>query len=168
MNNNTSEGYLKISVTEAGGTIPIENALVVISEYTGETEAENAGEVLYSLRTNEGGLTPTVPLPAPPAVESMRPGAAQPYSVYNVTVTYDGYYPIEGVGVPVFSGITAIQPFNMIPLSEAGKNSGVDFGRYIIFETPDTQSLQPGGLQREDIGNKNGTVSGGIMQGGQE
>lgn len=168
MNNNTSEGSLRISVTEAGGTLPLSDALVVITEYTDEKNPETAGEVLYSLRTDEGGLTPTVSLPTPPAVESMRPGAVQPYAIYNVTVTYDGYYPIEGVGVPVFSGITSIQPFNMIPLSDKGMNSGSDFGRYIIFETPDTQSLQPGGLQREDIGNKNGTVSGGIMQGGQE
>jgi hypothetical protein len=32
----------------------------------------------------------------------------------------------------------------------------------MIYEFPDTESLQPGGVQREDIGNQNGTVTGGV------
>ena len=164
MNSNSGEGYLKIRVTEAGGALPLKDAMVIISEYTRDENDVDAGEVLYSLRTDEGGLTPTIALPAPPSSESMSPGAYQPYSIYNVFVMLDGYVPVEGVGVPIFSGVTAIQPINMVPVSEKGGISGGSEGRVMIYETPDTQSLQPGGLQREDIGNQNGTITGGKMQ----
>ncbi len=170
MNNNgyTSEGYLKVRVTEANGTIPVENAVVTVSEYTanpGEaTETGETGDIIYSLRTNSGGLTETVTLPTPPAADSENPGAYQPYAVYNVTVDYPGFYSVTGVGVPIFPGVIAVQPVNLMPISEEGTMSGEVGRRMMIFETPDVQSLQPGGLMREDIGNQNGTVSGGMMQ----
>lgn len=154
-------GYLKIRATSAGGALPVEGAVVRISEYT----PEGNGEVLYSLRTNGGGLTETVALGAPPAVESMMPGAARPYSIYNVSVTKDGYYPVESIAVPIFSGIVAVQPIAMIPLTEEESVAGAEDG-VMIYETPDTESLQPGGLTREDIGNENGGVSGRPVGGG--
>lgn len=122
MNNDTEKGYLKISVTEAGGTIPIKGALVVITEY-GDDDGES-GNVLYSLTTDNGGYTPTVALDAPVKSESMMPGAYQPYALYNINVVFDGYYPVESVGVPVFAGVTSIQPINLLPLSEKASIAG--------------------------------------------
>ena len=150
----TGRGFLRIRVTRAGGALPVEGAEVVISDYEPSDESGEGGEVLFRLTTGEGGLTQTVMLPAPSAGESLRPGAAQPYALYNVNLTYDGYYPVEGVGVPVFDRIVAVQPFELTPMG-AGR-SGM-----MIYETPDSQSLQPGGLKREDIGNRNGMISGG-------
>lgn len=154
-------GYLKIRATSAGGSLPVEGAVVRINEYTPEGD----GEILYSIRTNEGGLTETVALGAPPAIESMMPGAARPYSIYNVTATKDGYYPVESVAVPIFERIVAVQPINMIPITEEESIAGAEEG-IMIYETPDTESLQPGGLTREDIGNENGGVSGRADMGG--
>lgn len=148
-------GYLKIRATSAGGALPVEGALVRISEYS----PEGSGAVLYSLRTNDGGLTETVSLGAPPARESMMPGAARPYAVYNVTVTKDGYYPVESVAVPIFERIVAVQPIGMVPITEEESIAGAEDG-VMIYETPDIESLQPGGVTREDIGNENGGVSG--------
>ncbi len=166
MNNGyTSEGYLKVRVTEANGTIPIENAVVTISDYTADPgETTGSGDIIFSLRTNSGGLTETVTLPTPPVAESASPGTYQPYAVYNVTVDYPGYYSVTGVGVPIFPGVIAVQPVNLMPISEAGILSGEVGRRMMIFETPDAQSLQPGVLLRVYIVNKNGTVSGGMMQ----
>ena len=154
-------GYLKIRATSTGGALPVEGAVVRINEYT----PQGNGNVLYSLRTNEGGLTETVSLGAPPAAESMMPGAARPYSIYNVTVTKDGYYPVESVAVPIFERIVAVQPINMIPITEEESIAGAEDG-VMIYETPDTESLQPGGLTREDIGSENGGVSGRASAGG--
>ncbi len=165
MENQTGTGYLKVRVTTVGRTIPISGAIVKITEYSRET-TENAGnsadvgETLYSLRTDESGLTQTVSLPAPPASDSMKPGDPLPYALYNVYVTYDGYYPVEGVGVPIFDNIVAVQPIMLIPLSEAEQIAGANGDRIMIYETPSPDSLKPGGLQREDIGNQNGTISG--------
>lgn len=155
------EGYLRVNVTEVGGTIPIEGATVIITEYNDESGEDSAGAVLHVLRTDEGGLTQTVALPAPSSGESLRPGSAQPYSLYNVTVLYEGYYPIEGVGVPVFEGVTSLQPFNLIPNGAGSDGAGtVDHGRVMIYENPSSSSLSPGGAEREDIGNRNGLPSG--------
>lgn len=149
-------GYLRVRVT--AGDLPAEGANVTVTEYP---EGEGGGELLYSLRTDENGLTPPLELSAPPADESLTPGFLQPYSVYNVSVELDGYYPVEGVGVPVFENITAIQPFRLLPVLE-----GERYERVMIYETPDSESLRPNG-GREDIGNGNGTLTGGVRSGGE-
>ena len=69
---------------------------------------------------------------------------------------------MEGVGIPIFDRITAVQPIALLPYTEEDRIAGADNGRVMIYETPDTESLQPGGGQREDIGNRNGTVTGGV------
>ena len=150
-------GYQRIFVTEANGTIPIPGALVLVTDYA----EEGGGDAIYSLRTNEDGLTPTVALPAPDARESRSPGTERPYALYGVYVDAEGYYPAELVGVPVFAGVVSLQPVNLIPLSEADAMPGAP-SRYALYETPDVESLQPGGLRREDIGGDNGILSGGV------
>ena len=97
-----------------------------------------------------------------------RPGSAQPNAVYNVTVTYDGYYPVEGVGVPVFDRIVAVQPVNLIPLSEADTIAGAQGDRIMIYETQTGSSLRPGGADREEIGNENGSITGSRQQNSRE
>jgi len=154
----TGMGRLRIRVTEAGGVLPVEGAVVTVSEYVNGGD----GELLYSLRTDNGGLTETMTLPAPPASDSMKPGAARPYALYNIDVSYPGYYPVENVAVPVFDRITAVQPVNLLPLSEKDRLADAEDGRVMIYETPDNQSLQPGGVMREDVGGNNGSISGGV------
>lgn len=152
----SGKGYLKVRVTSVGEALPVKDALVVIREYKNDDE----GDVLYSLRTDIGGLTETVALSAPPAGDSLKPGGVKPYATYNIYVTKDGYYTVENVAVPVFENIVAVQSVNMIPLTEEDGIAGGSNGQIIIYETPEAESLQPGGLQREDIGNKNGQISG--------
>ena len=123
-------GFLRIRVTEVNGSLPIENAIVTISDYNDD----GMGELLYSLRTDSGGLTPTVSLPAPPASESMKPGSTQPYSLYNVSVNTPGYYTVENIGIMVFDNVVAIQPVNLIPLSEAESIAGAENGNIVIIE----------------------------------
>ena len=154
----TGMGRLRIRVTEAGGALPVEGAVVTIAEY----EDGGDGELLYSLRTDSGGLTETVTLPAPPASDSLKPGASRPYALYNVDISYPGYYPVENVAIPVFDRITAVQPVNLLPLSEQDRLAGAENNRVMIYETPDTQSLQPGGVMREDVGSGNGSITGGV------
>ena len=47
----------------------------------------------------------------------------------------------------------------MVPITEEESIAGAEDG-VMIYETPDNESLQPGGVTREDIGNENGGVSG--------
>ncbi len=109
------EGLLIIRATGGNGAFPIEGAIVNISGRNGFDEGNG---VIYSLRTDQSGLTEAVALPAPAGSISLSPGSGvQPYSVYDITVTKNGYLDAENAGVQIFDGITAIQTFDMIPMS---------------------------------------------------
>ena len=117
------EGKLVIRVTGGNGAFPIENAVVNVSGRNSEDEGNG---VIYSLRTDESGLTETVVLPAPIGSLSLTPQSGiRPYSVYDITVTKSGYLDSENAGVQIFDGITAIQTFDMIPLQarQSGKRT---------------------------------------------
>ena len=118
MTNSTSAGdvgYLRLKVTSASGTVPVPDATVYI--YT-DPDDESEGRLLFTLVTDVDGLTEAVTLPTPPLSESFSPTYPKPYSTYNIFVTKDGFYPAEGRTVPLFPGITSIQPVNLVPLSE--------------------------------------------------
>lgn len=133
--NEEGRGFLRIRVLSAGGALPVEGAVVLISDYNGE---DSEGTLLYSLRTDEGGLTQTASLPAPPSLASQSPGNGQPYSLYNVTVMKEGYYTVENIGVMVFDEVVAIQPVNLLPLSENDEIAGVQNGKVTIIENRNT------------------------------
>ncbi|MBO5110685.1 MAG: hypothetical protein J6D21_08205 [Clostridia bacterium] len=110
-------GRLLVTVTTALGALPLEGAQVLI--YGTEGEAENQ-YVLYSLRTDATGQTPRVLLPTVAEGLSEVPGQLTPYTTYSVTVRKDGYYYAEENEVPIFEGVTSIQPMDLIPLAEYG------------------------------------------------
>ena len=114
MNKNTeSIGFLIAEVRTANGAIPIEGARV----YIYESREEESG-VIYSLRTDKSGMTEKVALDAKSKELSRVPGNEQPFTIYNITATADGYYSSDKSRVPIFEGVTSILPFNLIPLGE--------------------------------------------------
>ena len=115
MNNSNTEniGYLVVRVSTARGAIPLEDATVSIR---GTTEASS--DIIYSLETNESGLTPRLPLPTPPRENSLSPSQDTPYSLWSISVFKKGYVSASYEGVPVYSGITSIQSAELVPLSE--------------------------------------------------
>ena len=49
---------------------------------------------------------------------STSPGASEaPYSVYNAEISKYGFYPKRIDNIPIFNGISAVLPIEMIPLS---------------------------------------------------
>lgn len=104
-----SQGFLRIWVTAAGGTLPLPGVPVRIS-----TED---GTLLHVLRTGESGLTPTIALPTPPASDSFTPGT-KPYTSYQVSVDTQGYTPVSLLSVPIFDGITSVQPVALLPVTD--------------------------------------------------
>ena len=124
----TEIGYLTIRVSTARGAIPLEAAAVNIRG----GDIEQSG-VIYSLTTNADGVTPTVSLPTPPRSSSEAPQDTSPaYAVYNIDVFADGYAPAFFHNVPVFSGITSVQPAVLRPNIE----NGVANQAQNITETP--------------------------------
>lgn len=109
-NENTEYGYLKVSVKTGNGGLPIENAVVTVSEVTDGKE-----NVLKILKTNESGSIETIQLPAPKNSFGSQPKDYENYSKYNVSVYYEGFFREASVNVPIFADITSIQTFYLIP-----------------------------------------------------
>ena len=104
----SGNGYIKIRVTTVGGTVPAAGASVKITDKIG-------GDMLYDLRTNMGGVTPTVMLPAPRETESLTPGAVRPYGIYDIRIIKEGYIPVELTDVPIFDRVTSVQSVDLLP-----------------------------------------------------
>ncbi len=137
MNGDTSkrgQGYLRVLVRAGGGTIPISDAMVLVY---GTDRAGGNTDVLFSLRTDEDGITATVPLAAPPAAESMTPGYPEPFGRYNVTVQKTGYGTVENINVPIFDGVVSTQPVGLVPLSEFETDAD---GIRKVYESPEGQN----------------------------
>ena len=152
-------GWLRVFVTEVNGTIPVAGAFVTVSEYEPGTE----GDVIRILLTGRDGLTETVGLRTPPASDSASPGEESPGALYAVRVRKAGYYPVEAAGVPVFAGVVSLQTVDLQPIGALAGEFAAN--QVLIYETPGTESLEPGGLNREDVGSRNGILSGGVVPG---
>ena len=116
-------GYLVVQVTTARGAIPLEGAQVSILTYEPldpPPDDPTDGTAVALLTTDRDGNTPTIRLPSPPCSNSQSPDAGRPYALYQCTVRLKGYYDRTYVGIPVYEGITVIQPVVMIPLPESG------------------------------------------------
>ncbi len=137
-NSETGAGYLQVQVTSANGAIPEEGAQVLIFDYPDEGGGKFS-QLLMSLKTDSSGQTPTVELPAPPKSVSQTPGDVKPYSSYNIEVSKEGFYNVEGVGVPVFDGVTSLQKINLIPQNA---NSPYPAEGIQIIEAPGYDSLR--------------------------
>lgn len=110
--NYENSGNIRVRTYVASGAIPIDGVLVKIYG----TDDYNK-DVVYSLLTDKDGITKEVSLPAPPRAYSSAPGAKEsPYSVYNVEITKNGFYPKRIDNVPIFNGVNAVLPIEMIPL----------------------------------------------------
>ena len=109
-----SNGYLIVKVSTASGAIPIENASVIV-----QGKDDNNQNILLSLLTDRDGLTPRIMLSAPLADLSQTPSpSSKPYSIYNIDIFKEGYYPQHYNGVPIFQNVTAVQNAKIIPISE--------------------------------------------------
>lgn len=113
-----SIGFLVVTARTANGSIPLENALVNIYENKNDGSAMANGYLLYTLKTNSLGQTEKIALPTKNSALSLSPGNERPFYSYNIFVSSEGYFDSDVINVPIFQGITSIQPVNLIPVSE--------------------------------------------------
>ena len=115
-------GYLSVRVTTARGAIPLEGARVDIRTCDEESEVDPSvrGDIVASLVSGRDGNTARLPLPTSPASASESPGTSQPYARYSAEVSLDGYRRQTYLGIPIFDGITSLQPAILVPLPEDG------------------------------------------------
>jgi len=124
----TGTGYLVVRVTTASEALPLEGANVTV--YGDEA---NFSSVIARLTTDNDGLTPKLALMAPPrSLSESANSHSRPFATYTVTVNKDGYYPLDSRSVPIFDGITSVQPADLIPLPQNGyPDSFIPYGTRI-------------------------------------
>ncbi len=135
-------GYLILHITTARGAIPLEGATVHIRAYEKEGGDPTRGDVIATRQSLRDGNTERIPLPAPPRGESLTPGDEKlPYSLYVAEVYLEGYRNQTYIGLPIFDGITAIQPADLTPLPKNGIADGAYPNGEEYFEAPDGAGL---------------------------
>lgn len=105
-----SSGYLKVSVRTGNGGLPVENSLVTISEVKDGRE-----HIIRMLTTDSSGNTETIKLPAPINTEGNTPESYNNFSKYNISAFSEGFFRETSVDAPIFSGVTSLQTFYLIP-----------------------------------------------------
>lgn len=107
-----STGYILVNVRAGNEAYPIENATVIVTAIVDGNRL-----IIASGLTDISGTTLKLQTPAPDIIYSQAPNSAQrPYSLFDISVRANGYFNARSVDVPVFSGTTSIQNFNMIPV----------------------------------------------------
>ncbi len=149
--NKGGTGFMIVRVTTARGAIPLEGAVVTVSDYYGREDSETSsgagerGNAIATYLTNSSGLTERFALPAPPRALSMSPGNGKSYLTYNVKVDKEGYYQQNYINAPVFEGITSIQNADMIPLPDNGQVDRVTLDGSVFFESENSNLEIAGG-----------------------
>lgn len=115
----SSTGYILVNVRAGHEAYPIENATVIVSAIV-----DGNRFIIASGLTDVSGTTIKLETPAPDIIYSQSANPAErPYSLFDINVRANGYFNARSVDVPVFSGITSIQNFNMIPVPLMMKSS---------------------------------------------
>lgn len=130
-------GRLTFRVTTAGGAIPLAGARVIVRDKgaEGDPERGNALAVMYSDRN---GKTEIMSLPTVPRSESLTPrngNQAPPFLCYDAEVTLTGYRAVNFVCIPIFDGVTSVQPADMVPLPENGREDGATYNGTTVIES---------------------------------
>jgi len=122
-----SVGRLQLNVTAANNNWPITNATVSIA-VSGEPQT-----IIEQVTTNISGQTTPIELPAPPIELSQAPSAEQPYSNYNFTIRAAGFEDVVISGAQILPNVTAIQPVNMLPVTETSTAETFVIGPNTLF-----------------------------------
>lgn len=110
-------GYLIVNVFTAGGAIPIQGASVTVIRVS-ESAEPSESDIVGVKYTDSSGVTEKLALEAPPRSYSEAPGSASPpFARYNVSTEKSGYYTVRNINLPIYSGVTSIQPVELVPVS---------------------------------------------------
>lgn len=125
------KGYLQIDVVNEENNFPVTDAVVTVY---GEGQE---GKTLEKLPTDNSGQTESLELFAPPLDLSLESqNRVRPYSVYNLRIEAPGYESAEVIGTEILSGVTAVQPVRLRPVSQAsGETEVVNISGHTLYES---------------------------------
>ncbi len=151
-----NSGYLSIEARLASDGYPIENAKVYIVNTEGVGEVSDTYYTYY-LTTDSSGNTGFIRIDTPDVEASTNINSeAIPYSVVDVYVTAEGYYPTRIKNVQVFPATQSVLPITLIPIAQgyAGTDKGtinIDIPKSIL-QSSDTHNMSgPSANQAEAL-----------------
>lgn len=111
---NTGGGALSFMVFTASEALPVKGAAVIVS-----TRIDGAPHEMFKAMTNQSGETPAATLPAPSkSLSQDEDNKVQPFSLYDATVSKDGFTKVILRDIPVFDGVRSIQRVALIPAED--------------------------------------------------
>ncbi|MBE6755016.1 MAG: hypothetical protein E7555_00945 [Ruminococcaceae bacterium] len=107
---NRGEGTMRVQAFSGQQAFPVVNANVVISKnFTDGTYT------FFDDLTDTSGIIDNMSLTAPESGVANEDNEILPYSTYTIRVTHPFFRTTVYNNVPVFDGITSIQPVNLVP-----------------------------------------------------
>ena len=107
---NPGYGTLVFQVTGEGGAFPVAGATISLQK-----PLDDRISFSVELVTDESGKTVPVSLPAPSRNISQSPNGGVAFSTYEATVSAPNLAPARIVGLPIFDGVTTLQPVQLSP-----------------------------------------------------
>ena len=120
---NPAFGTLIFQVTGGQGAFPVAGATVTITKPLDERLG-----ISVTVITDESGKTAPISLPAPSKELSQKPNNGIVYATYQAEISAPNHVTTKIRDLPVFDGITTIQPVNLSP----------DFGQ----NTPEPEEIE--------------------------
>ncbi|MBO5149796.1 carboxypeptidase-like regulatory domain-containing protein [Anaerotignum sp.] len=110
LSQNPAFGTLIFQVTGGQGAFPVPNATILLTKQLNDQQS-----LSFTVVTDESGKTAPVSLPAPSRELSQRPGNGIVFATYQAEISAPNYVTTEIRDLPVFDGITTIQPVSLSP-----------------------------------------------------
>ena len=110
LSQNPAFGTLIFQVTGGQGALPVPNATILLTKQLNDQQS-----LSFTVVTDESGKTAPVSLPAPSRELSQRPGNGIVFATYQAKISAPNYVTTEIRDLPVFDGITTIQPVSLSP-----------------------------------------------------
>jgi len=107
---NPAFGTLIFQVTGGQGAFPVAGATVTITKPLDERLG-----ISVTVITDESGKTAPISLPAPSKELSQKPNNGIVYATYQAEISAPNHVTTKIRDLPVFDGITTIQPVNLPP-----------------------------------------------------
>ena len=110
LSQNPAFGTLIFQVTGGQGAFPVPNATILLTKQLNDQQS-----LSFTVVTDESGKAAPVSLPAPSRELSQRPGNGIVFATYQAEISAPNYVTTEIRDLPVFDGITTIQPVSLSP-----------------------------------------------------
>ncbi len=104
-------GFLKVQTVTSRAELPVAGATVTVSRLG----VDGSRELLSLQRSDESGMTASIPIQTPELDNSLRPDQAQGWTDVQVGGSHPNFDGIVVRDVQIFPGVTTLQKLVLVP-----------------------------------------------------